>query len=29
VKFAADRLESFLADIHARDHRVKAKLRGS
>src|SRR5258708_34887129 len=26
VKFAADRLESFLADIHARDHRVRAKL---
>jgi len=26
VKFAADRLESFLGDIHARDHRVKAKL---
>lgn len=26
VKFAADRFESFLADIHARDHRVKAKL---
>jgi CO/xanthine dehydrogenase Mo-binding subunit len=26
VKFAADRLESFLADIHARDHRVKARL---
>src|SRR4051812_21198651 len=26
VKFVADRLESFLADIHARDHRVKAKL---
>jgi len=26
VKFAADRLESFLSDIHARDHRVKAKL---
>jgi len=26
VKFAADRLESFLSDIHARDHRVRAKL---
>src|SRR5260221_8773989 len=26
VKFAADRLESFLSDIHARDHRVKANL---
>src|SRR5260370_1234500 len=26
VKFAADRLESFLSDIHARVHRVKAKL---
>ncbi|HMG59699.1 MAG TPA: xanthine dehydrogenase family protein molybdopterin-binding subunit, partial [Burkholderiales bacterium] len=26
VKFAADRYESFLSDIHARDHRVKAKL---
>src|SRR5258706_3119875 len=26
VKFAADRLESFLSDIHARDHRVKVKL---
>jgi carbon-monoxide dehydrogenase large subunit len=26
VKFAADRFESFVADIHARDHRVKAKL---
>jgi CO/xanthine dehydrogenase Mo-binding subunit len=26
VKFVADRLESFLADIHARDHRVKARL---
>jgi CO/xanthine dehydrogenase Mo-binding subunit len=26
VKFVADRLESFLADIHARDHRVRAKL---
>jgi carbon-monoxide dehydrogenase large subunit len=26
VKFVADRLESFLSDIHARDHRVRAKL---
>ncbi|MGB7543222.1 MAG: xanthine dehydrogenase family protein molybdopterin-binding subunit [Burkholderiales bacterium] len=26
VKFAADRFESFLSDIHARDHRVKARL---
>src|SRR5450432_3235615 len=26
VKFVADRLESFITDIHARDHRVKAKL---
>src|SRR5437899_2470343 len=26
VKFAADRYESFVSDIHARDHRVKAKL---
>jgi carbon-monoxide dehydrogenase large subunit len=26
VKFAADRYESFLSDIHARDHRVKARL---
>ncbi len=26
VKFIADRLESFLADIHARDHRVTARL---
>jgi aerobic carbon-monoxide dehydrogenase large subunit len=26
VKFVADRLESFLADIHARDHRVRARL---
>jgi len=26
VKFAADRYESFLSDIHARDHRVRAKL---
>ncbi len=26
VKFVADRLESFLSDIHARDHRVDAKI---
>ena len=26
VKFIADRLESFTTDIHARDHRVKARL---
>jgi aerobic carbon-monoxide dehydrogenase large subunit len=26
VKFAADRFESFLSDIHARDHRVKVRL---
>jgi len=26
VKFVADRLESFVSDIHARDHRVKARL---
>jgi carbon-monoxide dehydrogenase large subunit len=26
VKFVADRLESFATDIHARDHRVKAKI---
>jgi carbon-monoxide dehydrogenase large subunit len=26
VKFAADRFESFVSDIHARDHRVKARL---
>jgi len=26
VKFVADRLESFNTDIHARDHRVKARL---
>jgi aerobic carbon-monoxide dehydrogenase large subunit len=26
VKFVADRLESFVTDIHARDHRVKARL---
>jgi carbon-monoxide dehydrogenase large subunit len=25
VKFVADRLESFVTDIHARDHRVKAR----
>src|SRR6201988_3203264 len=26
VKFIADRLESFVTDIHARDHRVSAKI---
>jgi CO/xanthine dehydrogenase Mo-binding subunit len=26
VKFIADRLESFVTDIHARDHRVKARI---
>ncbi|MGQ0547177.1 MAG: xanthine dehydrogenase family protein molybdopterin-binding subunit [Betaproteobacteria bacterium] len=26
VKFVADRLESFLSDIHAREHRVKVKI---
>src|SRR6478672_4866585 len=26
VKFVADRLESFITDIHARDHRIKAKI---
>ena len=26
VKFVADRLESFLSDIHAREHRVKIRL---
>jgi len=26
VKFIADRLESFLSDIHARDHRIKARM---
>ncbi len=26
VKFIADRLESFLSDIHARDHRIDAKI---
>ncbi len=26
VKFAADRLESFVTDIHARDHRITGKL---
>ncbi|MDB5598625.1 MAG: Carbon monoxide dehydrogenase [Xanthobacteraceae bacterium] len=26
VKFVADRLESFTSDIHAREHRVKARL---
>ena len=26
VKFIADRLESFLTDIHAREHRIKARM---
>jgi carbon-monoxide dehydrogenase large subunit len=26
VKFVADRLESFVSDIHARDHRVKGRI---
>jgi carbon-monoxide dehydrogenase large subunit len=26
VKFVADRLESFLSDIHAREHRIKARM---
>jgi carbon-monoxide dehydrogenase large subunit len=26
VKYVADRIESFLSDIHARDHRVKASM---
>src|SRR5271168_726190 len=26
LKFVADRLESFVTDIHARDHRVKARI---
>jgi carbon-monoxide dehydrogenase large subunit len=26
IKFVADRVESFVTDIHARDHRVKAKI---
>jgi len=26
VKFVADRLESFVTDIHARDHKIKAKV---
>jgi carbon-monoxide dehydrogenase large subunit len=26
VKFVADRLESFVTDVHAREHRVKARL---
>jgi carbon-monoxide dehydrogenase large subunit len=29
VKFVADRLESFVSDIHAREHRVKARLAAS
>jgi carbon-monoxide dehydrogenase large subunit len=26
VKFVADRIESFVTDIHARDHRIRAKI---
>ncbi|HEY7998513.1 MAG TPA: xanthine dehydrogenase family protein molybdopterin-binding subunit, partial [Pseudolabrys sp.] len=26
MKFVADRIESFVTDIHARDHRIKAKI---
>ena len=26
VKFVADRIESFVTDIHARDHRIKARI---
>src|SRR5260370_17506144 len=26
IKFVADRIESFVTDIHARDHRVEAKI---
>ena len=26
IKFIADRLESFLSDIHARDHRIKGRM---
>ena len=26
VKYVADRIESFVTDIHARDHRIKAKI---
>ncbi|HET7019423.1 MAG TPA: xanthine dehydrogenase family protein molybdopterin-binding subunit [Xanthobacteraceae bacterium] len=26
IKFVADRIESFVTDIHARDHRIKAKI---
>ena len=29
VKFVADRLESFVSDIHSRDHVVKARLAAS
>ncbi len=29
VKFVADRLESFVSDIHAREHRVKARIAAS
>ena len=26
VKYVADRIESFVSDIHARDHRVRARM---
>ena len=29
VKFVADRLESFVSDIHAREHRIKARIAAS
>ena len=29
VKFVADRLESFVSDIHAREHRVRARIAGT
>jgi carbon-monoxide dehydrogenase large subunit len=29
VKFVADRLESFVSDIHAREHRIQARIAGT
>ncbi len=29
VKFVADRLESFVSDIHAREHRIRARIAGT
>ncbi|MBC7938304.1 MAG: xanthine dehydrogenase family protein [Chitinophagaceae bacterium] len=29
IKFVADRLESFVSDIHAREHRIKARIAAS